>query len=74
MKRIFCQILGCWVMVFVIAANNAAMAEPEQSAAAEGTGAACIDSMQTVPIADDLEPTPIAVDGGCMVSEAAISI
>jgi hypothetical protein len=30
--------------------------------------------METVPIDDDLVPTPIAVDGGCMVSEAVVSI
>jgi len=74
MKRIFCQILCCGVMLFSIAANNAALAEPQQAAAADETGSFCLDSMETVPIDDDLVPTEIAVDGGCMVSEAAISI
>ena len=34
----------------------------------------CLDSMETVPIDDDLVPTEIAVDGGCMVPEAVIAI
>lgn len=73
MKRVLCQILCGWVMVFFIAANDAAMAEP-QAAAPDAAGSLCLDSMETVPIADDLEPTEIAVDGGCMLSESVISI
>jgi len=34
----------------------------------------CLDGMETVPINDDLEPVPIAVDGGCMVTEGPVSI
>jgi hypothetical protein len=71
MKRIVCQILGSWVMVFLIAANNVALADDKPG---DEVGSFCLDSMQTVPIADDLVPTPVAVDGGCMVSEAVIAI
>ena len=71
MKRIVCQILGSWVMVFFIAANNVTLADAKPG---DEVGSFCLDSMQTVPIADDLVPTPVAVDGGCMVSEAVIAI
>jgi len=29
---------------------------------------ACLDSMETVPDDDDLDPTEVAVDGGCMLA------
>ena len=38
------------------------------------TPSLCLDSMETVPEEDDLVPTEISVDGGCMVSETPISI
>jgi hypothetical protein len=72
MKQIICRLLACGVMVFSITATNAAMAEAAQPAAPEGSF--CLDSMETVPIEDDLVPTPISVDGGCMMPEDAISI
>lgn len=34
----------------------------------------CLDGMETVPIEDDLAPTEISVDGGCMVPQTPISI
>jgi hypothetical protein len=34
----------------------------------------CLDGMETVPIEDDLVPTEISVDGGCMVPETPVSI
>ncbi len=34
----------------------------------------CLDSMETVPFSDDLEPTLISVDGGCSVAEGTIAI
>jgi hypothetical protein len=34
----------------------------------------CLDGMETVPIEDDLVPTEISVDGGCMVPQTPISI
>jgi hypothetical protein len=74
MKRIFCQILGCWVAVFVITASHGAMAQPQVIRAVDETGSFCLDGMETVPIEDDLVPTPIAVDGGCMVAQAVVSI
>jgi hypothetical protein len=38
------------------------------------SGSFCLDSMETVPFSDDLEPTPISVDGGCSVAEGTIAI
>jgi hypothetical protein len=34
----------------------------------------CLDGMETAPFQDDLMPIEISVDGGCMVSQALISI
>ena len=33
----------------------------------------CLDSMETVPVDDDLVPQPVSVDGGCRVSETPIA-
>ena len=37
------------------------------------SGSFCLDSMETVPFSDDLEPTLISVDGGCSVAEGTIA-
>ena len=74
MKQVICQIMGCWVAVFLTAASSGAMAHPLLIPVADEGGAFCLDSMETDPVADDLDPTPIAVDGGCMVTEIVISI
>ena len=34
----------------------------------------CLDGMETEPFEDDLMPTEISVDGGCMLSQTPISI
>jgi hypothetical protein len=34
----------------------------------------CLDGMETVPVEDDLMPTEISVDGGCLVPQTPISI
>jgi hypothetical protein len=60
-------------MLAFIAASGGAMAAP-RILIADDSRSFCLDSMETVPIEDDLVPTPIAVDGGCMIPEAAISI
>ena len=44
-----------------------------RSASSPGVDGSCLDSMETVPDDDDLMPTEVAVDGGCM-PEAVISI
>ncbi len=72
MKQIFCRILACGMAAFLIAPSEGAMAEPSHPSDSEGSF--CLDGMETVPIADDLVPTPISVDGGCMVSEAVVEV
>jgi hypothetical protein len=74
MKQIFCQISSCLVMMFFIAASDGAMAQPRAIPVEDNSGSFCLDGMETVPIGDDLVPTPISVDGGCMVSQTPISI
>jgi hypothetical protein len=70
MKKSIGRLLAGAVMVFSVTAPGAVMAA--QPPAAEGQF--CLDGMETVPIEDDLVPTPISVDGGCMAPEAVISI
>jgi hypothetical protein len=70
MKRIFCQILGCWMVVMFVAASGGVLAQPRVIRVADASF--CLDSMETVPIGDDLVPTPIAVDGGCMMPQGDI--
>src|SRR5258708_7577647 len=72
MKRILSLPLSCWVMVFSIAAADSAMAHPRLIQVSDAS--LCVDSMETVPITDDLEPIPIALDGGCALPEPVISI
>jgi len=38
------------------------------------TPSLCLDGMETAPMEDDLAPTEISVDGGCMVPQTPISI
>ena len=72
MKQVFCRYLSCAVMVLFIAVNTSATARPHLSRISDAS--ICLDSMETVPEEDDLDPTLVAVDGGCMISEAVISI
>jgi hypothetical protein len=68
MKRIFCQILGCWVMVFFV---TGAAAHPRLLRVSDAS--LCLDSMETGPDDDDaLDPTEVAVDGGCMLAPEAV--
>ena len=70
MKQIFRQYFSCWALVFFLAASGGVQAHSSLIRDSES----CLDSMETVPIDDDLVPTEIAVDGGCMVPEAVIAI
>jgi hypothetical protein len=81
MKRISSRLVSCCAAIFVIAGS--AMAEPYKpetqllpvlDRSSGDSGSFCLDSMETVPFSDDLEPTPISVDGGCSVSEGTIAI
>lgn len=78
MKQVFCRLLSCCAMMFIIAGSNAAMAStyfPPANllpvAEEEFAGSFCLDSMETVPFADDLMPIPVVVEG-CTVPEGTI--
>ena len=87
MKQVSNRLVSFCAAIVVIAGSNMAQAEtfkadtyrtpqllPVLDQSSDDKGSFCLDSMETVPIDDDLVPTEIAVDGGCMMSEAAISI
>ncbi|HYS45259.1 MAG TPA: hypothetical protein VEM35_02400 [Rhizomicrobium sp.] len=78
MKQISSHLLlGC-VMALGLAlsptAQGAAVPVEQGTTVPASDPSLCLDSMETVPINDDLEPIPIAVDGGCQVPQAVISI
>jgi hypothetical protein len=56
--------------VFFLTASEGALAQPRMIRVADVSF--CLDSMETVPIDDDLVPTPIAVDGGCMMPQGDV--
>ena len=71
MKRALYRLSAAWMLVLALSAPQVALAE---DAADDTTPSLCMDSMETVPIEDDLVPIEISVDGGCMVPETPISI
>src|SRR4051812_27776979 len=82
MKQVMNRLLNCCAAVFLIAGSNAAMADTYKTpqtqpvvdrSSQDNTGSFCLDSMETVPFADDLMPTLISVDGGCSVPEGTIA-
>jgi hypothetical protein len=82
MKWISSRLMSCCAAILVIAGSNVAMAETDTSPtqflpvldqSSGDSGSFCLDSMETVPFSDDLEPTPISVDGGCSTSEGTIA-
>lgn len=70
MRRAFCRFSGAWLVGMMLSAPQAALAEDVLGT----TPTMCLDGMETVPIEDDLVPTEISVDGGCMVPQTPISI
>ena len=71
MKHALYRMSAVWLLGMSVFAPRAALAEDVLDTT---TPSLCMDSMQTVPIEDDLVPTEISVDGGCMVTETPISI
>ena len=82
MKPISSRLLSCCAAILLIAGSNAAMAEtysiqtqllPVLYQSSGDSGSFCLDSMETVPFSDELEPTPISLDGGCSMPEGTIT-
>jgi hypothetical protein len=71
MKQISSFLLMGWMVALVSAlpqtARGAAMIRVSDPSL-------CLDSMETVPVADDLVPILIAMDAGCQVPQTVISI
>ena len=82
MKSISSRLIYCCAAILLIAGSNAAMAEaytskppllPVLDQSSGDGGSFCLDSMETVPFSDELEPTLISVDGGCSMPEGTIA-
>lgn len=71
MKHALCRLSVAWVLGVMLAIPHMAYAEDLSS---DSTPSLCLDGMETVPIEDDLVPTEISVDGGCMLPQTPISI
>jgi hypothetical protein len=71
MKHALYRLSAAWLLGMLLFAPRAALAEDVLDTT---TPSLCMDSMQTVPIEDDLVPTEISVDGGCMLPDTPISI
>ena len=77
MKRAFYRLSVAWVLGVMLSLPHMAQADEtdmDTAISTDTTPSLCLDSMETVPGEDDLVPTEISVDGGCMVSETPISI
>jgi hypothetical protein len=71
MKHALYRLSAAWLLAMMVTAPHAALAEDILDATIPSL---CMDGMETVPAEDDLVPTEISVDGGCMVPETPISI
>ena len=77
MMRAFYRLSAAWALGVMLSVPHMAHAEDmdmDTGISSSSTPSLCLDSMETVPIEDDLLPTEISVDGGCMVAETPISI
>jgi hypothetical protein len=73
MKRAFYRLSAAWVLGVMLSVPHMAFAA-DTDGPADAAPSLCLDGMETVPIEDDLAPTEISVDGGCMLPETPISI
>ena len=71
MKRALYRLSAAWVLGVMLSLPHLAYA---QDISSDTTPSLCHDGMETVPVEDDLAPTEISVDGGCMVPQTPISI
>jgi hypothetical protein len=69
MKQISSFVLMAWMTAFVFVSS-----QPAHSAAVIQVSdpSPCLDSMETVPVADDLMPILIAMDGGCQLPQQTV--
>jgi len=70
MKRALYRLSIGWVLGVMMTLPHMAYADDLPNTAPS----LCLDGMETVPIEDDLVPTEISVDGGCMVPQTPVSI
>jgi hypothetical protein len=70
MGRAVYRVSFAWILGLMLSA-------PHQAYAADvykiSDPSLCLDGMETVPFQDDLMPTEISVDGGCMLPQTPIS-
>ena len=71
MKRALYRLSAAWLLGVMLSLPHLAYA---QDISSDTTPSLCHDGMETVPVEDDLAPTEISVDGGCMVPQTPISI
>ena len=73
MNRALYRLSAAWVLGVMLSVPHIAYAT-DADMPSDTTLSLCLDGMEMVPIEDDLMPTEISVDGGCMVPQTPISI
>ena len=73
MKRALYRLSVAWMLGVMLSVPHMARAA-DVDMSSDTAPSLCLDGMETVPIEDDLVPTEISVDGGCMVPETPVSI
>ena len=81
MKQVSNRLVSFCAAIMVIAGSNAGLADtynvpqllPVLDQSSDDKGSFCLDSMETVPFSDELEPTLVSLDGGCSMSEGTIA-
>jgi hypothetical protein len=71
MKRALYRLSVAWMLGVMLSVPHMARAADTSS---DSLPSLCLDGMETVPIEDDLVPTEISVDGGCLVPQTPIAI
>ncbi|HEY1877325.1 MAG TPA: hypothetical protein VGG66_07625 [Rhizomicrobium sp.] len=77
MRRIVYRLSAAWLLGVFLAAPQMARTQDTDMDTGMSSGTSptlCLDGMETVPEEDDLVPTEISVDGGCMVPQTPISV
>jgi hypothetical protein len=77
MRRIVYRLSAAWFVGVFLAVPQMARTQDTDTDSGMSSGTSpslCLDGMETTPEEDDLVPTEISVDGGCMMPQTPISI
>ena len=70
MKQLFPALVACVLLIGAAPPPEEPKAQIPESGS---TPSLCLDGMEDMPMNDDLDPVPAAMDGGCQVPDDVIS-